>query len=58
LNETGEKYGYTTKTYNLLAIALMLKNDHERALKIFQSAINELRLDSPEVESKSLFPGN
>jgi hypothetical protein len=46
----GEKYGYTTKTYNLLAITLMLKNDHERALKIFESALNELKLDTPEGE--------
>lgn len=54
----GEKYGYTTKTYNLLALVLMLKNDHERALKIFESAINELKLETPEGEAKYLFAGN
>lgn len=37
--------GYTTKTYNLLACALMLKNDLARALKIFETAIAELKLD-------------
>jgi len=45
LNELGEKYGYTTKTYNLLATVLMLKNDTDRALKIFESALNDLKLD-------------
>lgn len=50
LNEMGEKYGYTTKTYNLLGVVLMLKNDYERALKIFESALNELKLDTPEGE--------
>jgi hypothetical protein len=55
LNELGEKYGYTTKTYNILALTLMLKSDHERALKIFESAINELKLDTPEGEQKHLF---
>lgn len=37
--------GYTTKTYNLLACALMLKNDLARALKIFETAISDLNLD-------------
>ena len=50
LNEMGEKYGYTVKTYNLLAITLMLKSDYERALKVFESAMNELKLDTPEGE--------
>ena len=58
LNETGEKYGYTTKTYNLLALALMLKNDHERALKIFESALVELKLDTSDGEAKHLYNGN
>jgi tetratricopeptide (TPR) repeat protein len=39
LNEMGEKYGYSPKTYNLLALVLMLKSDYERALKIFESAV-------------------
>lgn len=58
LNELGEKYGYSLKTYNLLAIALMLKNDNERALKIFESAMGELKLDTPEGDAKWLYPGN
>ena len=58
LNELGEKYGYSTKTYNLLAIALMLKSDFDRAAKIFESALNELKLDTPEGEKKHLFAGN
>ena len=37
--------GYTAKTYNLLAIALVLKNDFERALKIFETAVQNLDLD-------------
>jgi tetratricopeptide (TPR) repeat protein len=58
LNEMGEKYGYTTKTYNLLGLALMLKSDYERALKIFESALGELKLDTPEGEAKHLYNGN
>jgi len=58
LNEMGEKYGYSPKTYNLLALSLMLKNDHARALKIFESAVAELRLDTAEGEAKHLYPGN
>jgi hypothetical protein len=54
----GEKYGYTTKTYNLLALALMLKNDPERASKIYESALNDLKLDTPEGDAKHLFAGN
>lgn len=54
----GEKYGYSTKTYNLLAITLMLKGDYERALKIFESALNELKLDTQEGEAKYLYNGN
>ena len=50
LNELGEKIGYSTKTYNILAIILMLKNDTERAFKIFESALNDLKLDTPEGE--------
>jgi len=33
--------GYSLKTYNLLGCSLMLKNDIERAAKIFESAIND-----------------
>lgn len=54
----GEKYGYSPKTYNLLALVLMLKSDYERALKIFESAVSELKLDTPEGEAKHLYQGN
>lgn len=40
--------GYTLKTYNLLASTLMLKNDIDRAIKIFENAVNELQLESEE----------
>jgi hypothetical protein len=40
--------GYTTKTYNLLALTLLLKNDVDRALKIFETAIVALKLDSED----------
>ena len=42
LNELSDKYGYTTKTYNLLGMLLMTKEDYERASKIFESAIHEI----------------
>jgi len=58
LNEVGEKYGYTLKTYNILAVALMLKSDHERALKVFESAVNEMKLETSDGEAKHLFQGN
>ena len=37
--------GYTIKTYNLLALTLMEKQDFDRALKIFENALLELSLD-------------
>ena len=54
----GEKYGYSPKTYNLLALVLMLKGDYERASKIFESAIAELKLDTLEGEASHLYQGN
>jgi uncharacterized membrane protein YfbV (UPF0208 family) len=38
--------GYTTKTYNLLALALLLKGDLDRALKIFETALSALKLET------------
>lgn len=38
--------GYTTKTYNLLALALLLKGDLDRALKIFETALQALKLET------------
>lgn len=43
LNQLSERVGgYTLKTYNLLGCTLMLKNDTDRAIKIFENAVNEL----------------
>lgn len=50
--------GYTTKTFNLLALALMEKQDYDRALKIFENALNELKLDTEEGQEKHLTAGN
>lgn len=44
--------GYTTKTYNLLALSLLQKKDLDRALKIYETAIQALKLDSAEGQSK------
>ena len=55
LNELGEKYGYTTKSYNLLAIILVLKDDIDRALKIFESALNDLKLETTEGAEAHLY---
>lgn len=55
LNQLSERVGgYSLKTYNLLACTLMLKNDNERALKIFENAISELQLESEEGQTKYL----
>ena len=43
----GERFGgQTTKTKNILGLGLMLKGDYERAMKVFEEAVNELQLDS------------
>ena len=58
LNQLSERIGgFTTKTYNMLGVTLLLKNDIDRALKIFETALNELELDT-EKGQKSLTPGN
>ena len=36
----------------------MLNSDFDRALKIFESALNDLKLDTPEGEQKHLYAGN
>ena len=49
LNQQSERVGgYSLKTYNLLGCTLMLKNDIERAAKIFENAVNEQQLDTEE----------
>ena len=53
LNQLSERVGgYSLKTYNLLGCTLLLKNDIERAAKIFENAINELQLDTAEGQEK------
>ncbi len=41
INELSSKYGYTLQTYNLLGIILMNQGEHEKAAKIFESALEE-----------------
>lgn len=48
--------GYSLKTYNLLGCSLMLKNDAERAVKIFENAVNELHLETEEGQAKLATP--
>ena len=49
LNTLTERFGgFTTKTYSLLGTTLLLKGDNDRALKIFENAVNELQLDTEE----------
>ena len=53
LNQLSERVGgYTLKTYNLLGCTLLLKNDIDRAIKIFENAVNEQQLDSEEGQAK------
>ena len=53
LNQMSERVGgYSLKTYNLLGCTLMLKNDIERAAKIFENAVNELQLETAEGAEK------
>ena len=39
LNELSDKFGYTIKTYNLLAIILMIQGETEKASAIFENAL-------------------
>lgn len=49
LNQLSERIGgFTTKTYNMLAVSLLLKDDVDKALRIFETAINELQLETEE----------
>jgi hypothetical protein len=46
MNQMADRFGgYTPKTYNMLALSLMLKNDIDRALKIFETSVAALDLD-------------
>ena len=59
LNQMSERFGgYTTKTYNILALALIEKQDFDRALKIFENALSELALDTEAGQDKHLTAGN
>mmetsp|Transcript_26553 Transcript_26553/g.19903 ORF Transcript_26553/g.19903 Transcript_26553/m.19903 type:complete len:268 (+) Transcript_26553:184-987(+) len=57
LNELGDKNGYSTKTYNLLGLILIIKGQLDKALRIFENALNDLKLDSEEGQSQ-LYNGN
>jgi flagellar hook-basal body complex protein FliE len=47
MQELGERHGgNTTKTKNILGLGLMLKGDFDRAMKVFEEAVNDLQLDS------------
>ena len=53
LNGLSERVGgYSAKTYNSLGCTLMLKNDIERAIMIFQTAVKEQDLESEEGQAK------
>ena len=53
LNQLSERIGgFTTKTYNMLGVTLLLKNDIDRALKIFETALNELQLDKLQLDTE------
>ena len=59
LNNLGDRTnGYSLKTYNLLGCTLMLKNDINRAIRIFENAVNELQLESEEGQAKLTGPNN
>ena len=46
MNQMADRFGgYTPKTYNMLALSLMLKNDIDRALKIFETSVSTLDLE-------------
>jgi Coatomer epsilon subunit len=58
LNQMSERYGgYSTKAYNILALALMEKQDFDRALKICENALIELGIET-EAGEKHLTAGN
>lgn len=39
LNELSDKFGYTIKTYNVLAIILMIQGEIDKASAIFENAL-------------------
>ena len=46
MNQMADRFGgYTPKTYNMLALSLILKNDIDRALKIFETSVATLDLE-------------
>ena len=49
MNNISERFGgYASKTYNLLALALMQKQDIDRAIKVYDSAISQMNLESEQ----------
>lgn len=57
INEVGDKYGYDTKVYNLLGVALMVMGDYEKANKVFEQGIEASEVRTPEL-SEVIFEGN
>ena len=49
LNELSDKFGYTIKTFNLLGIILIIQDEIDKAVAIFDNVIKEYNiLDLPD----------
>ena len=49
LNELSDKFGYTIKTFNLLGIILIIQDEIDKAIAIFDNVIKEYNiLDLPD----------
>lgn len=57
INEMGDKYGLHLKLYNLLGISLMAKGEFNKALKVFEQAIESEGLNG-EIPSDSVYKNN
>jgi tetratricopeptide (TPR) repeat protein len=58
LSELSEKFGYTLKTYNILAIVLMITGETEKAAAIFENALQELNIYGLQDGDPLLSPAN
>tara|TARA_B110000503_G_C7060081_1_gene376264 strand:+ start:598 stop:885 length:288 start_codon:yes stop_codon:yes gene_type:complete len=58
LNELSDKFGYTIKTYNVLAIILMIQGETEKAAAIFENALMELNVYNLADGDPLLCPSN
>ena len=41
LNELSQKFGYTMKTFNILGIVLMIQGEIDKAVQIYENALQE-----------------